>query len=286
MKIYNLMVLAAVAFTSCSTYNYGQLKPIAELPEDLEENSGMVQLSSNHIWFIEDSGNENEIYQVNLKGEITKTITVENAENKDWEELAKDDNDNVYIGDFGNNKNERKDLTIYIIPNPEKVKGDEVSAEAITFNYPEQEKFPTKKKNRIYDSEAFFYLNGNLYLFTKDRSKPYSGMCSLYRIPAKPGDYEATLIDAFHFGDTFDTGSITSATISKNGKKVILLTHEMLYVLEDFKDDDFFTGKLTKLSMEHVSQKESVYFKNNNTVYISDEAEKKTTPRLYEMKLP
>ncbi|SFU29053.1 hypothetical protein SAMN05216480_101435 [Pustulibacterium marinum] len=283
MKFLQTLLFSVLLTTSCS--NYGQLKPVAELPKDLKENSGMVMLSKKSIWFIEDSGNENEIYQVDFDGKIMNTIEIENAKNEDWEELAKDDDDNVFIGDFGNNKNERKDLTIYIIPNPEKLDDDKVKAEKITFNYPEQEHFPSKKKNRIYDSEAFFYLDGNLYIFTKDRSEPYSGVCSLYKIPAKPGDYEAKLIDTFHFGDTFDTGSITSATISTNHKKVVLLTHEMIYILEDFEDDDFFTGKLTKLNMEHVSQKESVCFKNKNTLLISDEAEKHSKPMLYEMKL-
>lgn len=283
MKIFQLLLVLVFAL-SCSN-NYGQLKTVAELPQSLEENSGIVKLTNDSVWFLEDSGNHNELYKVNFEGEILKTLTIKNAKNIDWEELAKDDKGNVYIGDFGNNKNERKDLTIYIIPNPEKIEGDEVKAKKITFKYPEQDKFPSKKKNKFFDCEAFFYMNGNLYLFTKDRSKPYKGLTSLYKIPAVEGDYKAELIDTFHFGDDYHTGSITAATISEDKSKVILLTHTYVYVLEDYQGENFFKGTLTKIDMKHTSQKESVCFKDEHTLLISDEAEKKEHPKLYELKI-
>ena len=66
------------------------------------------------IWTLEDSGNANEIYGLNFEnGAIEKTLTIENTENIDWEDITKDKEGNLYIGDFGNNDNERKDLCIY-----------------------------------------------------------------------------------------------------------------------------------------------------------------------------
>jgi sugar lactone lactonase YvrE len=35
--------------------------------------------------------------------------------NIDWEDITKDKDGNLYVGDFGNNDNERKDLCIYKI---------------------------------------------------------------------------------------------------------------------------------------------------------------------------
>ena len=43
-----------------------------------------------------------------------RTIKIDNAKNDDWEELAEDD-EFIYIGDFGNNNGKRKNLCIYII---------------------------------------------------------------------------------------------------------------------------------------------------------------------------
>ncbi len=279
------MFIASCFFglTACS--NYAQLHTVTKLPKSLKENSGMVMLNENHIWVIEDSGNKDEIYEVNLEGKITRTLAIKDVKNHDWEELTKDDQNNVYIGDFGNNDNDRKNLSIYIIPNPVEVSKKHVEAKRITFSYPEQKEFPYHEEKRIYDCEAFFYLNNSLYLFTKDRSKPYTGTCLLYKIPAKPGDYKAELLGSFHFGDTFDTGSITAATISKDHQKVVLLTHKMLYLLENFEEDDFFSGKLSSINMEHISQKEAVSFKDKNTLLISDEAEKHGRAHLYEIQL-
>jgi len=124
-----------------SCQNHGKLTLITDLPNSLEENSGIQNYPSNSLWVIEDNGNKDEIYQVNLQGKITKTFKVKNAKNNDWEDLAKDKEGNLYIGDFGNNTNDRKSMTIYKLPNPEKEKGDKVEAEKIEFTYPEQKKF-------------------------------------------------------------------------------------------------------------------------------------------------
>jgi hypothetical protein len=41
----------------------------------------------------------NKIYGLNPKGKLEKSITIQNAENIDWEEITKDKEGN-YIGDF------------------------------------------------------------------------------------------------------------------------------------------------------------------------------------------
>src|SRR5690606_37593404 len=114
--------------------------------------------------------------------------------NIDWEELTKDSDNNLYIGDFGNNDNERKNLVIYKISVVNRVQDKEVKAEKISFEYPEQKDFPPKKKHRYFDAEAFFYRDGYFYLFTKNRSKPFDGICFLYKIPAIPGHHKAERI--------------------------------------------------------------------------------------------
>lgn len=280
-------ILCIIVISACaSTANYGTLQNIKELPSSLEENSGIVKISEGSYWFIEDSGNPDKIYEVNDNMEIINEVKIKKAKNKDWEDLTKDDENHVYIGDFGNNRNKRKDLTIYIIDNPEEAKDGELKADKIKFNYPDQEKFPPKKKNRFYDTEAFFYLYGNLYLFTKDRSNPYQGLCKLYRLPAIPGEYDAQLIGDYNFAGNFDTSSITSAAISPDKQTVVLLTHDVLHIFKNFTGDNFFNGEHTTLNFEHSSQKESVCFKTPSVLVITDEAGVIGTPMYYEVSLP
>ena len=202
---------------NCS--NYGQLDFVSKLPKKLDENSGMVHIGDSTIWLINDSGGANKIYQVNFKGELLKEFRVDNARNKDWEDLALDEDNNVYIADTGNNNNKRTNLVIYKIPNPETEKGDKIKAKKIELRYPEQKKFPPKKKNLKYDVEALFYREDHLFLVTKNRARPFDGESLIYKVSAKKGDYKATLVGSFTpCKDRFGC-RITSADISPTRRK-------------------------------------------------------------------
>lgn len=256
-------------FTNCSV-NYGQLKKVAHLQSDLEEVSGVEMTNDgDKFYMMNDGGNHPRLYVVNEKGKIDKTIYVE-GKNEDWEDLTKDASGNVYIGDFGNNRNKRKDLKIYKLAANDLNTGKNVTPQKIEFSFPNQKKFPPKKKNRYFDVESFFHHNGYLYLFTKSRVKKDYGRTDLYKIPATVGKHEAQYINTFTTCDKSDCW-ITSAAISPNGKKVVLLSHENVWQFTNFKGDDFLSGKMTKFDLDHESQKEGICFKDNNTVYITDE---------------
>ena len=152
-------LLVVLLLISCS--NYGQLTFVSKLPKKLGENSGIVHLKDSTFWFINDSGNSDKIYQANMQGDLLKEFRVDNAKNRDWEDLTSDEEGNVYIGDIGNNNSNRKDLVIYKIPNPHKEKGDHITAKKIKFHYPEQKKFPPKKKNLRF---SFLWLFGSFFL--------------------------------------------------------------------------------------------------------------------------
>jgi hypothetical protein len=78
--------------------------------------------------------------------------------------ITKDKDGNLYVGDFGNNDNERKDLCIYKID--KKSFKNAIPAYKVSFAYPEQKIF-LKKTEMFYDVEGFFEFKNNFYLFTK-----------------------------------------------------------------------------------------------------------------------
>ena len=242
----------------------------------------MVTFDNESMWTVEDSGNANKIYKVDYKGKIKKEFEVKDAKNRDWEDLTKDKSGNLYIGDFGNNFNDRKNLAIYKLPNPEKEKGDKIDSEKIKFNYPEQKDFPPKKAKRYFDTESFFHWNNNLYLITKNRSRPYDGKTFIYKVPDKKGEYDAKLVAEFVFCKNQDDCSATSAAISPNGKTIVVLTYGLLWIITDFKFDDFSKGKMQKIDLGIRSQLESVCFKDENTLLLSDERSGNRGDNLYE----
>jgi len=254
-----------------------------DLPNSLKESSGIVNLQgSDNFWMINDSGNTNELFEVSESGKIKQIITVENAKNKDWEDLASDGQDKLFIGDFGNNGNKRKNLAIYLV-SISSINNGEVSADKITFHFEDQKKFPPKKRDRNFDVEAFVYIKGYFYLFTKNRSSHFDGITKLYKVPAQVGNYSAELIGDFVTCVDSNTCLVTGAAISKDSKELVLLTHDKLFLFTNFKGEDFFNGSVSEINLHHNSQKEAICFKGND-IYITDEATKKSGGNLYRIK--
>ena len=267
-----IIITSFVLFTTLiSCNNYGQLKVIADLPGSLDENSGLVSYNDSTLWVVEDGGNKDEIYQINLKGEILKSLEVKNGKNHDWEDLTKDTAGNLYIADIGNNVNDRKNLVILKLPNPTIEPGNKIDAEKIELRYPDQKDFPPKKDALFYDSEAIFHHGNKLYIVTKNRSKSFTGEAHIYSVPDIKGNYEATLVGSFTPCTDWDICQITSIDISPKRDKIIALSYGKLFIFTDFTWDDFTKGKMQEIDLGARSQLESVCFLNDNTLLISDE---------------
>lgn len=278
----SLILLSFLLIASCQ--NFGQLRVVTDLPDVLEEVSGIQKIkNSDLLWMLNDSGNAPVIYGVDTKGNIIREVIVK-AKNHDWEDITSDNEGNLYIADFGNNNNKRKNLKILKIKNEDLLNNDAVDVEKIKFSYPSQKKFPPKKKNRFYDAESLLYKNGFLYILTKSRVKGNYGETSLYKIPAIEGDHTAKYISSFETCNDLHCW-ITSAAISSDEKKVVLLNHQAVFVFTNFTNDNFMSGEVKELSLGHVSQKESITFKDENTLYIADEKDHLEGGKLYEFSL-
>ncbi len=280
------LITISIALIACQQQSSNDLKELYSLPKKLKEVSGITYFAKNNLLYtLEDSGNKNAIYALNSEGKLDKTITITNATNVDWEDITKDKNDNIYIGDFGNNDNERRDLCIYKVNKNELNKDLAVAEYKVSFSYPEQTEFPPKKKELFYDVEGFFEHENYFYLFTKNRSKNFDGTAFIYKIPNASGTQKAIKIGEFKTCDNYNHCVLTSATISPDGKKVVLLSHDKIVLLKDFKGDLFHKGTQTEIKLNHFSQKEAVVFKDNNTLLIADEKTNKVGGNMYEFKL-
>jgi hypothetical protein len=282
----SLLLVASVFLLACQQQSDSDLKTLYSLPKKLKEVSGITWFpEKNLIYTLEDSGNKNAVYAIKSDGKLARTITITNAKNVDWEDITKDKSGNIYIGDFGNNDNMRKDLCIYKI-NKNQLDKDQASAEyKVSFSYPEQTEFPPKKKEMFYDVEGFFEQGNYFYLFTKNRSKGFDGTAFIYKIPNKAGTHKATKIGEFKTCDNYNHCVLTSATISPDGKKVVLLSHDKIVLFKNFKGDLFHKGSQTEIKLNHFSQKEAIVFKDNNTLLIADEKTNKVGGNVYEFTL-
>ncbi len=284
--MYKLVFLFFISVTVSSCQDFGKLTITASLPSSLEEISGIEKIPhSDLIWAVSDSNNAATLFGFNPETQnIEETINLNGIQNKDWEDMAVDKDGNLYIGDFGNNNNKRKELAIYKVPSVTEDK-EQITVYTTTFRYEDQTEFPPKQKDRNFDVESFIHLNDHFYLFTKNRSSNFDGTVKLYKLPDTPGKHIAQLVSTYKTCNNKNNCQITSATINFKTGMVVLLSNSKIWLLKNYKKDDFFSGGIEEIDLDHRSQKESVCFKDANTLYIADEQNGILGGNVYEFQL-
>lgn len=248
------------------------LKETGKLPSHINEASGLAITSPGKIWTHNDDGIP-VLFCIDTAGNLINSLHL-NSLNKGWEDLAVDSHSNIYVGAFGNNTNDRKDLRILKISNPELEKTLMVSPEIINFTYEDQYNFPPAPSLRNFDVDAMIALDSSLYLFTKNRTTPFTGFTKVYRLPNQSGDYTATLVDSlFLGGPSMMDFWVTGADISPDRSTLALLGHSSVWLISDFKGSKFSTGKTTRLELGNYSHKAGISFSSNSQLYIVDEKE-------------
>lgn len=250
------------------------------LEPQLKEISGLEQLNESTLVAINDGGNKAELFLFDLEGKPIKTVTVSNATNVDWEDLAKDEKF-LYIGDIGNNNNNRKDLCIYKVKIEDVLNMSEVTAEKISFNYYDQKEFPPSKEFLNFDAEGMIAYRNAIFIFSKNRTEPFNGVCTVYSIPKTTGNHTAKYQANFIVGDDgWWKDAITGADIFN--EEVYFLTYNRVFKLNiaDLNTTMFETV------FERTTQKESILVIDKSTIMIADERQRMIGGgNLYKMKI-
>jgi hypothetical protein len=247
------------------------IREVGKLPKILKEASGL-EFTGKYFWSHNDDGIP-AIYCLDSAGNLQRAVQL-NTVNRGWEDLTRDDKGNLYIGAFGNNKNDKKELRIYKIPNPENITEAITNPEIISYTYSDQKHFPPDKSNKNYDVDTFFEWNGSLYLFTKNRSSPFVAYSKIYKLPAQPGQQVAQLIDSVYVGDgPMINNWITSADLSPDKKTLALLFHDRVWFIRNFNANKFSTATIYQLNLNHYTHKAGICFRDKHTLYIVDELE-------------
>jgi len=252
--------------------NYGKTNLFKKfkLPKIVKESSGLIKID-NRLWTFNDSGGKAALYQIDEDdGHIIKTVTIKNARNRDWEDIAYDDN-YVYIGDFGNNRGNRRDLKIYKIGRKSLASKKSIKAKTIHFTYSDQKDFRSKPNNNNYDCEAMIAHRGKLYLFSKNWQDQKT---RLYELSTKVGRHQAKYLA------TYNTQSmVTGASINEASNILLLTTYDDLlnvkiFAFSNYKNSNFFSGKKKILSFlsPPQGQIEGVTFIDNYRAYLSGES--------------
>lgn len=257
---------------------FAQKKKV-KLPDVIYEASGLYVASPDSLYWLNDSGNAADLYLTNAQGDLLNTINLP-VKNRDWEDLTHDDNGNLYIGDFGNNANKRRDLKIYVY----NLRTQDL--DSILYAYPDQTQFPPAAKDRNFDMEGFFWYRDRLHLFSKNKFRKGNYYTKHYTLNAEAGEQDLQLRDSI----LLKKRVVTAAAISPDGQAVALLAYNFgkslgflpnakvsIFLLQGFEQDNYLSGELSqqRLSMlSPIHQYEALDFLNNQQVLVASERAK------------
>jgi hypothetical protein len=241
------------------------------LPGILSESSGVIFFNDKLITH-NDSGNSNELYELDTVSEsVTRTITIDNASNLDWEDLTQD-NSFIYIGDIGNNNGNRTDLKIYKIDKTDFLNSTNVTAEIINFNYSDQTDFTSNPNDTEWDSEALIALDTSLIVLTKNW---VTGVTKAYPIPKDNGTYSVDPL-ATHLTSG---GLITGSTYNQLTEKIYSVGYSeglqpFVWISQEFTGNDIFSGTNTQVSLSSIGleQVEAITHIGTNRYFMTSES--------------
>ena len=248
------------------------------LSKKLDETSGL-EIINKQLVTINDSGNDPVLFYINESGNILDERKLNCCKNNDWESLAAD-SDYVYIADFGNNYDTRKNLSIIKIPID---KSSNEHPELINFLYPEQKKFKRIYRRSEYDAEALISFGDILLIFTKNKRKKIT---EIYSLPKNGGNFKAQKI-----GSLNTESIVTGADYDKKTNTLVLTStinfdEYYILVINDFS----LNNKDHKINMYEIpigkTQVEAIKIIDENTFWITSEDESSSSSaRLMKIKL-
>lgn len=269
MKVFVIILFSCLSILSSAQKI--KVKTQSLLPKQVYESSGIVAGAQNSIWTHNDSGGKPILYKINSQGEIVKHLYIKGVENIDWEDIANDYKGFVYIADIGNNLNQRQNLQILKIPHPDSLKTDTITPEIISFSYENQKSFPPLESELNFDAEALIAYDDSLFIFTKNRTNPYSKYTYIYAIANKEGSHIAILRDSIYLPRTHKLHSwITGATRHPNYDVVVLISHKKAWLIQNFRSE--VNTKLVKTKVSGIySQKEAIAFDLEGNIWLTNE---------------
>lgn len=281
MRVLFLPLIFGLSGASAQTLTPTLLSP---LPPALNETSGLLVIDG-HIWTQLDSGNPAALYEIDpVSGTVLRSVSVDNATNVDWEDLATDGSW-IYIGDIGNNRGSRTDLCVYRFPASELLDPAVMSVvvDTISYSYADQVDFTPASNATNWDCEAMVAMDDSLFLFTKnwENEKSY-----LYALSAMPGVHLAQRRDTLEAqgmmtGASYDVANGSVALCGYTG-----LLAPFVWQFRDLPGHGFFNGEAVRHVLQiPFGQVEGIAWKEAGNAYLSNEQNPLSSARLWEIGL-
>lgn len=249
---------------------YGPAQTLAHLKDPaITESSGIVasRSSAGIYWTHNDSGDGPFIYAFDERGSRKGVWRVTGASARDWEDIAAGPGPRgnavyLYIGDIGDNDQQRPEVTVYRTSEPVVTAADAVATKSKPRLTEPAEAFRLRYPDGKHDAEALLVhpTTGNIYIITK---VPFANP-TVYEAAAPlntKGTTTLTRLRELNIPSLLG-GIITGGDIARDGRRVALCDYLQGYeiVLKDLRAgfDTIWTQPLTPFSLGERKQGEAI----------------------------
>lgn len=198
--------------------------PLGEIQDtEITETSGIGQSyrQTDRIWIHNDSGDRSLLYAVTNSGTLLGKVDL-NIEAVDWEDMStiqmEDSPPYMYVGDIGDNNQEREEISIHKIREPVHF-AEEVFFQTYTLQYPDNP----------HNAEALVVhpITGVVYIITKDVHST-----QIFKVHENEQILEE--MNRFTFAEMDMEGSplVTAADISPDGSTLLIRTYTHIWALD------------------------------------------------------
>lgn len=220
----------------------------------LGEISGFARshYANNRLWTFNDSGNPNELFAIDLTGQIMAKVAVDGAQNIDWEAISSfhtQESAYLLIADIGDNASERPFCTLYVVKEPPVANiGNKVSVEWVIH-------FVYEDGPQDAESVAIDEANETVMIVSKRKSP-----AAVFELPLQPAN--STRVPAvakrkaaipYLIGPTmgqflFSPNRIrfsaqpTDLAISPDGSNAVLLTYPHAYWIRRHANESWYAA--------------------------------------------
>jgi hypothetical protein len=193
------------------------------------ESSGVVRgrVNPDVLWTLNDSGNDPLLFAFDTTGASRGTLLIDGATNADWEAIGAGpcgDGWCLYIGDIGNNRGIRREITVYRVVEP--ALGADTALRVVSVLDRLVGRYPAAPE----DAEAMVVSEqGEVDLITKGRER----RVDVYRMPAGRASEPVTLEPGPRLGIpvAFLLGRlVTDAALSPDRSTLAVRTYRTIYL--------------------------------------------------------
>lgn len=195
-----------------------EVTQLALLPkDDFKECSGLV-VSRQHpgVLWTHNDGQDRRLFAINRQGQKLGEFEVQGVFIWDWEDLAIDATNRLYVADTGNNLEARPSLSVHRIAEPDPQSTNRVLAVERTWVL----KFPGKS----FDSEGLVIWQDHGYLVEKSRKDKKAG---IFRWPLA----NSGAVTLKKVGNLEITSPVTAADLSPDGTSLGLTADDGVYAI-------------------------------------------------------